>query len=190
MLTLENYDIGVKNFIKARYKNTVWGNTQDAFSNAAKEFGDKVYYPLISVFRSDMALGTNVNYANLRSGRVIETTPTKVKKEKVIDFLLSYEIDIWSTESSKGMELFCELLFRLKEKPVIEIPHQGMDAPLIKYPTVTEIVDNTDTSQILTKGRLSRFTILMQMNAHIAKLVEDDRINIVPEVGDFSGRRI
>ena len=104
--------------------------------------------------------------------------------------MLSYQIDIWATESSVAMELFCELLFRLLDSPAISVQHQGMEEPLVKYLDILEVMDNTDTSQISTRGRLSRFTIVTQLNAHIAKLIENDRIFIVPEFYSYDGKSL
>lgn len=190
MLTIDNYNVGVKGYIKKLFDNTVWGNPSEAFKNAAREGGDKLSLPLVSVYRSDLGLAASRNFAAFKTGAPIKVTETKVTRERVLPFILSYQIDVWAVEEETATALFSELLFRLIDEPAVPIQHPGMEEPVINYLEVIEVMDNSDISQIATRGRLHRYTIICQMNAHIAKIVEKDRIYIIPEFYTFDGVKL
>lgn len=191
MLTIKNYNDAVVDYFQSFFENTVWGAPNEAFKNAAmrEESKDKVQLPLISVYRTEIGLDTR-NFALFKRGHITNISANKIERERVLPLVLSYQADIWASNSDQCTQLFSEVLFRTIDKPLVPVHFDGIEEKLDANLVLLDIVDNSDTSQISTRGRLYRYTIVYQMNAHIVKIVENDRINIVPEFFTYDGREI
>jgi hypothetical protein len=178
----------VKNYLDRFYDNVTQGAPHEAFKNNAIENEDKVKLPLISFFRSEIALDPT-NFALFKRGRATHVTRKDaidtIHRERILKFQLSYTIDVWATNPDQAIGLFSELLFSIMDEPGVPVIHDGIVDPLVNYLRVTDIMDNTDTASIASRGRLSRFSIVFQLSAHIAKLEKSDRILIVPEFYTF-----
>ena len=190
MFTLLNFDHAIETWCKERYTYSVWGDPSTAFKNAGMEFGDKVPLPLVSVYRSDLNLANSRNFALFKTGNINSITTDKIRRERILPVLMSYQIDIWASAYDQAVQMFSELLFRIMDNPKVTVRMDGEKEAYDTYFNVTEIVDNSDTSQISTRGRLNRLTIITQVDGYIMNSYESDRINIVPEFRDFSGNEL
>ena len=104
--------------------------------------------------------------------------------------MLSYQADIWASENAQAAQLLSEVLFRTLDKPMFPVKCDGMEEPIQKHLQLLDVIDNSDSSQISTRGRLHRYTIVYQVDGHIAKLIENDRIFIVPEFYSYDGKEL
>lgn len=190
MLTISNYDTAVVEYFESFYDNVVYGSPSVAFKNAAMKNNDKVKLPLISIYRSDLSLTSLRNYALFKKGNISAISEDKVTRERILPITFSYQADIWASTTYVAAQLFSEVLFRTLDKPTVLVHHDGFKVPIEKYLRVTDIIDNSDATQISTRGRLNRYTIIYQLDGHIAKIVENDRIYIVPEFYSYDGKEL
>ena len=190
MLTFRNYDEAVIEFFKSFYEHSVYGSPAVAFKNAAMVYGDKVPLPLISVYRSELGLGSQRNFALFKRGNITNVTDKTVSRERILPLMLSYQADIWASENAQAAQLLSEVLFRTLDKPMFPVKCDGMEEPIQKHLQLLDVIDNSDSSQISTRGRLHRYTIVYQVDGHIAKLIENDRIFIVPEFYSYDGKEL
>lgn len=189
-MSITNYDKGIVKYFEDIYENVVWGDPNTAFKNNAMKHEDKVLLPMLSVYRPEIMLDPSINFAQLKKGAALEIDQFSVTRERTLPLILSYQLDVWATGNDQAAALFAEVLFYTMDKPGVPIEISGADNPVIQYLTITDVVDNTDTTQIASRGRLCRFTILYQIRAHIVKLEKNDRIKVVPEFYTYDGKQL
>ena len=190
MLTILNYDNALVDYFSSFYKYIVYGAPNVAFKNAGMKFGDKVPLPLISIYRSEIGLASLRNFPLFKKGNITNLNNCIVERERILPLNLSYQVDVWGSDLDQTTQLFCEVLFRTLDKPLFPVNHDGMEEALQKNLQLLDIIDNTDSSLISTRGRLNRYTLVYQVDAHIAKIVENDRIFIVPEFYSYDGNKL
>ena len=190
MLTFKNYDDAVVNYFKSLYDWSVYASPENAFNIAGMNFGDKVPLPLISVYRSEFGLNPVRNTALFFRGRTLAISEDKINKERILPLLFSYQMDLWGDVDAVINQMFSELMFAVIEDPLITIDFDGFEEPYKANLVLTEIQNNSDSIQYASRGRLYRYTAIFQVQAYIAKLVEKDRIRVVPQFYDFSAREL
>lgn len=190
MLTIQNYDQAVVDYFKSFYETTVYGSPEVAFKNAALQYKDKVPLPLISVYRSELGLAPIRNFPLFKRGNITAVSESTVSRERILPLTFIYHADVWATKASQAAQLFSEVLFRTIDKPLFDVAFDGIEPKIQANLILTEIVDNTDSTQISTRGRLNRYTLIYQVDGHISKLIENDRIFIVPEFYSYNGKEL
>ena len=190
MLTFKNYDEAVINYFKALYDWSVYASPENAFNIAGMNFGDKVPLPLISVYRSEFGLNPVRNTALFFRGRTLANSEDKLNKERILPLIFSYQMDLWGDVDAVINQMFSELMFAVIEDPLITLDLDGFEEPYKANLVLTEIQNNSDSIQYSSRGRLYRYTAIFQVQAYIAKLVEKDRIKVVPQFFDFSARKL
>ena len=187
MLTLKNYDHAVVNFLKdfeTANINIVWGTPAEAFQNSALANNDEIKLPLISVYRSDLALYESQNDPLFRRGSTVKVNMPEMfmDKERVLMFQMTYVVDIWAIDPEQCAAIFAEMLFMMLDDPKVLVRHEGVPYEIGNYLKITDIADNTDSISQSDRGRLNRYTITFQLPAHIAKLERHQLRKIVPEL--------
>lgn len=190
MLTILNFDDAVVDYFSSFFDYVVWGAPNVAFKNAAMKWDDKVPLPLISIYRSELALASLRNFPLFKKGNMTGLSEKNVNRERVLPMMMSYQADIWGSDLEQATQLFCEVLFRTLDKPMIPVHLEGKEEPVMKELRLLDIVDNNDATQISSRGRLNRYSILYQVDGYIAKLVENDRIFIVPKFYSYDGKEL
>lgn len=179
MMTIDNFDEAVVEYFESFYDYCIWGKTNEAFDKAAVKWGDQIPLPLISLARTELGLASLRNFALFKRGQMVGLSQTKVQRERILPMSMTYQADIWSDNLKQCTQLFSEVLFRTLDKPVIEVKFDNgaIDTKEIR---LMDVVDNNDSTQISTRGRLYRFSIIYQVDGYIVKQIENDRIFIVP----------
>ena len=185
-MNIVQYDKGVVNYFIEIFDNTVYGTPQNAFRQLAlKSKDEKIMLPALSVYRTDILFEGNANFAQLKQGHRISVGKTVIAKERTLPLVLNYQVDCWGRDQDTSSGLMSELLFRMFDKPGVTVRPEGAPNEIVNYITVSEIVDNTDFSMDVTKGRLARNSILFKLRATLYKYEETDRIYIKPSFHTF-----
>lgn len=183
-MNIKTYDVAMFNYIKEKYDNTVWGTPTNAFKNLAMTNNEKVLFPLMTIYRSGMQAGT-VNFPLLKRGNRVVVGMTEIEKERILPLILTYELDLWARDDDTGLNFLTEVLFSLNDSPTVSITSNDLRNSIEKYVQITDILDNSDLSMQITRGRVFRYTIMLQLDAHIAKIEKSPRIYIKPTLYDL-----
>ena len=190
MLTFKNYDVGITSYFKSLYEWSVYASPDRAFQQVALEFEDKVPMPFIAINRTEFALNPIRNTSAFFKGRFLSVTDEKVAKERMFPILLTYQVDVWGDDHEVAAQLFSELLFGVNESPLFKVECDALRDPFYATMILTDVNDNSEPSQIASRGRLYRYSMTYQVQASILKFEERDRIHVIPQLFDYRGNKL
>lgn len=185
-MSLKPYDEAVKDYFKAIFPNTVYAPTDLAFKESAKQSNtEKAKLPLISVFRTPtLSIGEspNVGSRGFRRGAPLGEDQANVKFNRVrlLPIRLEYQVDIWTDSVEDVAAMFSEVLFYVKDYPAFEVELPNVPNKLSHNLEITEVVDNTDLLEEPERGRLGRMSIILSVDAFIAKFKAESLVLNVP----------
>lgn len=175
------YDRALLDYIKNMFPNTVWGSPSEAFKNLALTNQDKVKLPLISVWRSDTSLDTNISMAQLRLGydfNAPDVPEGKIRNIRCLPLDLQYDIDIWGTSDDQASTILCELYFSLMDNPCFNVESDTASFNCKVSFQLKDFSNNSDTIDKKERGNLFRYTIVISCPARISYRQDLDRYRI------------
>lgn len=176
-MNIVQYDTAVNDYFKKIFTNTVFASPGEAFRRNA-EANDIVRLPMVSVFRESLMLGELFNFAFFKKGEFINVTEESMDRLRGLPIILKYQVDIWAASAEVGLGLFSELIFEIQDSPKINVTiPKTIETHDCNF-RVMDIIDNTDLSLEISKGRLYRYTIMIELQGFIFKLVNSVPLTI------------